>query len=1377
MPRRREGREEPLLPGMAPTLGKGALTRPETVAAASRPPLEQLVHEPVTAVALDKSTYEHLSGEIDRVTADPTAAPPSFKDYAAKMRQRFGPMGTGALVESFERNLWPALLNASGERLSALREALKLGRQVGSRDIAQPPARVPSFRLEGEPTPREEVKAITSRQRYRNTVISAIARKLLAESQEAYEKPSKTTVEPMDIGFDRKSVQPAWNPIDPSDPPSILGRILTDDSREMGQPVSATKRLTVLQDRTTGKVEMVSTYRDARRGPVLLDPIAPGKTHSRLETILKRYRPVYSILLDEPVKNFHQRFDSLIDFEDRFGTEARKMAGRAFGEPGAAITGLEEPPGTWEAGGPITDAEAGAMLDHITSEVGKFDSPDDIRASWDALREEANRQALSAYRKLAAELGRKNPDLSDKELLDKLAQQIYDTHKEAKGYEDFVQRTMGQAGAEVGEAVPAKPEAAPVPERIPGAARGLEEEPGATPDEKAQMITRRDVRDKAEARFFTTLGQVRSIFTRHGTKQDIARIAAAASTEPINMSQQAKRAIELSSASKKFKDGDPKVLAAARAINAAYVGGTPDAARLADLHVMTTDAQSKAAALLRQPTQLTLNLLGLGDLKGASRGEIMSIARQWLHAAEDLQKEVEYAQAHFGEQDLMRTTRSLRRELNAQLRWERDHGRNTKEAENYLPGLYKGEIYGDNSVTFQSRILGKQFAKPKSFANTYEAIQAGPFIPKLNNVAEIAAHRIRSGLNSVLTDQAFHAPLSMIDPETGTPIAIEMELQPGGGYRVPKGFEQYVPVKSQQFGTPLAFRQSYAPLMEDLFGVSGLSKSTLGRGAMEFGAIEKHTTLALDLYHLFKMGYFGAALMWERAGWKSGYTALEFRPENMAEAVRRGIIRQKDMDWALAPEKVNIGGQTQMMTHQEISKYLQSQGLNVGRVQDAMYKHFVDFMDVTIAGKRLGIGRYTRFLFDKFTRGIMSQAAVESFIRHNRDLSVAGMPPPAERIVKRIIGDINTMFGSAGKQALIKNPTVRDISQLLLLAPQWTGTRISMEAKFLSRLATTPYVALRYGLPEARLHAGPIGRAVGSGLLAMFGITQVLNMAFNNGKLTWQNPEEGHKLDAKVTINGVEHWISPLSVFMELTHDVARMMQVGRKGFMETLTQIAGNKLHPVSRGLWSAISGQTPTGQKITTFGGRLKALGAGLVPAPITLSAAARTLGHAITPRISPVQPGGVVRQLLSTIGVKSEIGERPATQIQKLADDFMKKHNLKPSTGWQQIQTDEPNYSKLRSALRSGDTVEARKVLAALQKTHPVRTDPTTGTVTDPIRHAMTLYANHNFTTRGAEQRFFAQLTPGQKRIYIRAKADRQKELRAFLNLYARQPTPIR
>lgn len=107
-------------------------------------------------------------------------------------------------------------------------------------------------------------------------------------------------------------------------------------------PRSATKRVVAFLDNVTGKVFLVSAYRDGRRGPVFLDPGSVTGEHRTLEQ-LKRYRPLYSIPIDSPVKELRQEFSSFKEFSDKFHRQvqaiARRVGWRGFGtEPDIEAT-------------------------------------------------------------------------------------------------------------------------------------------------------------------------------------------------------------------------------------------------------------------------------------------------------------------------------------------------------------------------------------------------------------------------------------------------------------------------------------------------------------------------------------------------------------------------------------------------------------------------------------------------------------------------------------------------------------------------------------------------------------------------------------------------------------------------------------------------------------------------------------------------------------------------------------------------------------------------------------------------------------------------------------------------------------------------------
>ncbi len=184
--------------------------------------------------------------------------------------------------------------------------------------------------------------------------------------------------------------------------------------------------------------------------------------------------------------------------------------------------------------------------------------------------------------------------------------------------------------------------------------------------------------------------------------------------------------------------------------------------------------------------------------------------------------------------------------------------------------------------------------------------------------------------------------------------------------------------------------------------------------------------------------------------------------------------------------------------------------------------------------------------------------------------------------------------------------------------------------------------------------------------------------------------------------------------------------------------------------------TGYTPTGQKIPDTIGRLKEAGKALIPMPITASAAGRAVGHAIAPNVvSPNPPGALQRQVYSSFGVKSEIDPSLQSQMIQKAKAFMQERGLSKTTGWQQVQTTDPNYTKLRLALRNGDTAAAKRIFNALSVNRSVAS----------IDKAMQNWRDAHFTNAKAEDAFFASLSPADKDKFRQARAERQKEYQAF------------
>jgi hypothetical protein len=231
----------------------------------------------------------------------------------------------------------------------------------------------------------------------------------------------------------------------------------------------------------------------------------------------------------------------------------------------------------------------------------------------------------------------------------------------------------------------------------------------------------------------------------------------------------------------------------------------------------------------------------------------------------------------------------------------------------------------------------------------------------------------------------------------------------------------------------------------------------------------------------------------------------------------------------------------------------------------------------------------------------------------------------------------------------------------------------------------------------------------------MFAVTQAINL-ITRRQPTWKNEEEGHKWDAWIpdaTGKSEGFFMSPLSLFNEVTHDVIRL--TGNKPTVyDAVHQIGENKLGPYGRAAMIFATGETPDHRKITSTAGVAKEMGKALIPVPISLGKVAQAGLASVGVGQAPA-PGSVQRQAMSSLGVKTEPAPTASSQVYKKADEFVKENGLQNTSGWQQVQTDELGYSDLRHASEAGDK---KGFEAALEKLRQTRTD-------DQIYKAMKLW----------------------------------------------------
>ncbi len=243
-----------------------------------------------------------------------------------------------------------------------------------------------------------------------------------------------------------------------------------------------------------------------------------------------------------------------------------------------------------------------------------------------------------------------------------------------------------------------------------------------------------------------------------------------------------------------------------------------------------------------------------------------------------------------------------------------------------------------------------------------------------------------------------------------------------------------------------------------------------------------------------------------------------------------------------------------------------------------------------------------------------------------------------------------------------------------------------------------------------------------------------------------------------------------MSVFAETTHDYIRLGETKPQVF-DRIVKMGENRLGPIGKMASIFHTGEDPMGYKYSTSGARLRAGLSQITPgagaAPITLGIPARAAGHALLPnQIAPNPPGALPRQLIASVaGVKTQVGQSAVNQVYHLADRFMDKEGLKKETGWQQVMTDDPSYTRMRSALRNGDTSGAAKIYADLKKTHS----------DNEIIKAMRLWAKSPFTKskKENEKLFQTSLSDKELEIYTKANEEREALLDSFYEFVNQQP----
>jgi hypothetical protein len=675
-----------------------------------------------------------------------------------------------------------------------------------------------------------------------------------------------------------------------------------------------------------------------------------------------------------------------------------------------------------------------------------------------------------------------------------------------------------------------------------------------------------------------------------------------------------------------------------------------------------------------------------------------------------------------------------------QLAAENARGIETERHEDYLPGVYDMDLLMGSSRPFViagSKLGGARtgFKKGKTYATPFDAVAEG-YQPKSLKLSDLVESRIRAGHMLINRMDWGDSLRKVIDPTDSKPIVTSLtkKMRPSGtGYETaPMG---YVPREIVP-GMRVAVHEGYEKLFDALTGrTSGVRQFEVGglpvgELAMEGVGGIKHGTLLLDTYHAARVLAKDFFLTGTKAGYKKGLSILEYSPQDLQRAVQAGEITQEQADFA--------------STNQPKAKLLLQNGLNVGRIQQAMYTSLVRKIPV--------IGGFNKWVFDKLTRGAMLESGLIEFDRvkrNNPNLSDT-------EVARQVARDLNKFFGNLQRQGVFKSQTMLDLSALAGFAPQWVESQIRSEAGGFRQLAG--------GALKGKLSVGSLGTGMARGLAATVIATQLLNL-MTKGKPTWENEENqngGSKLDAWIpdlTGKTKGYRVSPLSIIAENTHDLMNAVNE-EPDKLSAAARIASNKAGSAVRIGKVLLQGRDWNDKKIVGDWNKIKAAAIQAIPAPIAISSL-----------VKGGPPGTAQRRIMQSFGVKTEPVKSARAEIANAAQKWgLASDDPKVKSHFEQRQKEEfpeSQYKPLRTALIENKPEDIKKeVLDILNR------EPDDDAKEKKLRQILTLFNPFNKKedikpavtgSKETESKFIGSLDDRGRKLYMDALKERAEDYR--------------
>lgn len=669
-----------------------------------------------------------------------------------------------------------------------------------------------------------------------------------------------------------------------------------------------------------------------------------------------------------------------------------------------------------------------------------------------------------------------------------------------------------------------------------------------------------------------------------------------------------------------------------------------------------------------------------------------------------------------------------KRFLDEQIQRENANGINTQYMDSYVPHIHDMDLLmgGGRPFVISGRGSGitTSFEKGRTFETYFDAIEAR-YTPKSMDIGELVEHRVKVGERLINRRDWALALRDVLDPTDGKSIVTDVQHHsrgPGqpGWESVPQGYviQDVIP------GLRVGVHGVYAKLFDAMAGRSNFTSSLPMQTLLEGEGFIKHGLLLFDTFHASRIMQRQLALT-GRVGWEKGVSLLEYNNRDLARAVQANLITPQMEQW--------------IRSNRPTAQLLIREGLNVGRVQEALYNNWVRKLpDWTL------VPIFNRWVFDKVTRGAIMESALSEYRR------VSGVRPELtpEEVARTVSRNLNAYFGNLGRQGVFKSRSAQDVARIFFLAPQWVESMARTEvigaAQAVKGLTYDPIV-------HQTILVGSLGKGLAQGIAAYMIGAQILNLV-TRGKFTWQNEEKDHKLDAFIpdfTGKSPGFFLSPLSTQAELTHDLIRYNRT-EPSKLAAAVRVMSNKTSPLWRAGKVLLTGEEWNKTQVIDSWDRAKAAGVALVPTPIPLSTLTKP----------SAAPGSLQRQLTASAGFKTEPAASALQQTAQDARDFMRtSSNPRLRDMWERQQKEhfESDYRPLRQALQRNDPEAAVSELKKLEPAHPPA----------EIARAFRESARRPFTgSTMAERQFLASLDQKGREQYRQARRQQVTNYQRFL-----------